>query len=178
MIETPRIKVLVKNTYLGLKDDGLTQAYLMAVDCRMSSYIRFTVYLETGALWSSLPIEAIYCDKFGEVDLTKESSTEDLQPYSCLEGPISIVEYTLVKNASVDTKTLGAGNYLFTINYEGVGISEDPEQYKSHNIVCLESGQLCALPNNYIRFKDNWFAQHNNEKLEYKRSKTYYFPGG
>jgi hypothetical protein len=177
VITTPKIKLLVDNKYLGLDNSNLTQAYLLAVDCRMSSFIRFTVYLETGAVWSGLPIEALYCDRFGSVE-RNGLSTEKLQPYSCLEGPVSIVEYELLKNAAVETKTLGSGYYLFTINYQGSGLADDPEQYKTHNIVVLENGRLAAMPNNYLRFKDNWFSYEASEPVAYKRSPEYFFAGG
>ena len=178
MIQAPKVKLLVDNKFLGLTNSGLTQAYLLALDCRMSSFIRFTVYLESGAVWSGLPIEALYCDRFNSVQMDDKLTTDVLQPFSCLEGPTSIVEYEILKNASVMSRGLGSGNYLFTINYQGNGLAEDPEQYKTHNIIVLESGRLAALPNNYLRFKDNWFSYQANQPVEYKRMPDFYFPGG
>lgn len=177
MINLPPIKVLVDNKFLtNSKQTGFTEAYLLAVDCRKNSFIRFTVYLQTGALWSGLPINAIWCDKFAKIEYD-EKDCQTLQPYSCLEGPISIISYDLLKNGCLQTTDLGVGYYLFTINYEGEGLSEDPEQYKTHNIVVLSSGRLAALPNNKIRFFDNWFTD-NNSVFFYERSSKHYFPGG
>jgi hypothetical protein len=176
MIPSPNIKIHVNDNYLtNNKESGYTEAYLMAVDCRPNDIIRFTVLLESGAVWSGLPIEAIYCDKFGELNGTALEN-EQLQPYSCLEGQVSVISYGLIKNVELSTK-LGKAYYLFTINYQGEGLSEDPEQYKTHNIVVLESGQLAAFPNNYIKVVNNWFNKDIDTK-NYQRTSKYYFAGG
>jgi len=178
MINTPAIKVLVRDKYItDYQRDGVTEAYLLAVDCRPNSIIRFTAYLESGAVWSNLPIESIYCDRFGSVDLSGAKKTEELQPFSCLEGPYSCISYDILKNANLETR-LGPANYLFTINYEGCGLSEDPEQYKNHNIVALETGQLAALPNNYMVVTDCWFSNAKHDVSQYKRTRKFFFPGG
>lgn len=179
MINVPSIKLLVDREYItDSKESGLIEAYLVAVDCRNNSIIRFTVYLSSGALWSGLPISALWCDRFNEVNLeSKIKETEKLQPFSCLEGPPAVITYNLLKNNKLTCK-LGEANYLFTINYEGDGLSEDPEQYKTHNIIVLKSGQLAAYPNNYIRFEDNWFTNETEDVTLYKRNKKHFFPGG
>lgn len=179
MINIPSIKVFVLNEYLtDFKKQGTTEAYLLAVDCRPGSIIRFTVYLESGAIWSGLPVEAIFCDRFSQIDISKKQTTPHLQPFSCLEGSLSVISYSLLKHAELQTR-IGPGHYLFTINYEGDGLSEDPEQHKTHNIIVLESGQLCALPNNFIQVVDNWFSKSNTDDLtHYKRAKKFFFPGG
>ncbi len=177
MIKSPTIKVLVANEYLtGNKQKGFSEAYMMGLDCRNSSHIRFTVYLDTGAVFSGLPIEAIYCDKFNKVKKGKKFNNQELQPYTCLDGSVSWVIYELIKNADVKILGLGDANYLFTINYQGDGISEDPEQYKTHNIVVLANGQLAAVPNNFMIASDNWFS--TDKKLKYTRIKKHYFAGG
>lgn len=178
MINTPAIKVLVLDEYLtDFKKSGQTEGYLLAADCRPNSVIKFTVYLESGAVWSGLPIEAIFCDRFQEINQKEFKKTEELQPFSCLEGPVSLLSYSLLKHANLKTR-LGPANYLFTINYEGEGLSEDPEQHKTHNIVVLGSGQLAALPNNFISVSDNWLADARHDLSQYKRTRKFFFPGG
>lgn len=178
MINTPATKVFVRKKYLTqVETEDLVEAYLMAVDCRPSDRIRFTVLLSSGGVWSGLPIEALLCDRFGARFTTTPEiyPTETLQPYTCLEGPYNIVEYSLLKNAKLD---FGAkGNYLFTINYEGAGLAEDPEQYKTHNIIVGELGHLYAFPNNYFRVINNWFGSDVEEIKEYRRDSKFYFAG-
>lgn len=181
MIETPQIMVYVPSQYLGYKDQNqLKKAYLMAVDSRTSMALSFTVYLETGAIWSGLPIEAIRMDKYNKINLKVQFSNDLLQPFSCLSDDASIIEYSLLKNAKVSCKGLGPGHYLFTISYRNKGLAEDPEQNKTHNIICLDNGQLAALPNNNLIVKDNWFSDENQkeELKNYKRNSKHYFPGG
>jgi hypothetical protein len=177
MINTPAIKVFVHNQYLIPKGIGFTEGYLVAADCRPNSFIRWTVYLETGALWSGLPCEAIFYEK-GK----KLFENHILQPFSCLEGPVSICEFNLLKQAEGEVIALNKilFKYLFTINYEGNGLADDPEQYKTHNIVALSTGQIAAMPNNLLSFKDNWLfdPKKEHEKQQYKRTNKRYEAGG
>ena len=179
MKNLPAIKIFVDKNYItDFSENGLVEAYLLAADCRKNSIIKFTVYLSSGAIWSGLPINAVWTDRYNPIDLDKKiEDSKTLQPFSCLENPISIITYDLVKNTLLECE-LGEANYLFTINYEGDGLAEDPEQYKTHNIVVLKSGQLAALPNNHLRFKDNWFSDLKEDTSNYKRNKRHWFPGG
>lgn len=180
MINTPAIKVRVSNFFLTADQSNtdFTEAYLMAVDCRSGDLIRFSVYLKTGAIWSGLPIVALHCDRFSKIhDETFILENEDLQPYSCLEGPVTVFSYDLLKNAKASC-LYGECRYLFTINYSGSGLAEDPEQHKTHNVVVLKNGQLAAFPNNFIRFSDNWFAEIQEPINLYKRNNIHYFSGG
>lgn len=181
MVQLPEILVYVKSEFLGFKSKNpFKKAYLLAVDTRTSMALKFTVYLDSGAVWSGLPIEALYCDKFGSINTKIHYENQILQPFSCLSNESKVIEYGLIKNAEIKSRTLGKGHYMFTINYIGLGLSEDPEQYKTHNIVCLENGQLAALPNNDFTVVDNWFVDDNaKEELKfYRRNKKHYFPGG
>jgi len=181
---TPAIKVRINNSYLtNHTGHGFTEAYLLAVDCRAFDRIRFTVFLASGGIWSGLPIEAIYCDRFGSGEAQAQVyTTPELQPYTCLEGPYSVFEYAALKSAALAVIS-GAlkgseASYLFTINYTGGGFAECPEQYKTHNLVVLANGQLAALPNNYVKVVEPWFTVESTEKLPYRRDSKYYFAGG
>ena len=141
----------------------------------------FTVHLESGALFSGLPIDALMCDRYGEADLTsKIIGTELAQPYSCLEGDIQCVQYWYLKDYKVICKVGNQvlnGRYLFTIDYSGDGLADDPEQYKSHNIIVLSNGNMVALPNNMCLFEDGHFTGELKEFPKYKRNLNYYMPG-
>lgn len=180
MTETPAIKVFIDREYITNHSDmslSLIEAYLLAVDCRTNDRIRFTVFLQSGAIWSGLPIEAIWCSRFGDIDTSKKLTTDELQPYSCLEAPAVVFSYKALKHANMLVKGLGAANYLFTINYQGEGFAEDPEQSKTHNIVVLEHGQLGAFPNNYLLVDEPWFTE-KSETADYRRDAKFYFPQG
>lgn len=173
------IKVLVKRSFLYQNKEqvGFEEGYLIAVKSQNNRPLMFTVHLESGALFSNITIDQIYCDRYFGPNLSpdpKHFYLEELQPYSCLPGDINVISYIHLKDCSVVTKANGVGVYLFTIDYLGQGLSEDPEQIKSHNIIILECGALCALPNNYCLFQDGFFTRNDSATFPpYKRNKKY-----
>jgi hypothetical protein len=175
VINLPAKKIFIRSEYLsadGVKDDFVA-AYFVAVKAVANKALQFTVYTEHGAIFSGLPIEAITSRP--EIKGTPLTN-EELQPFTCLEGPVSLVSYELLKDANLDTKLGISGSYVLTLDYEGSGLAEDPEQYKTHNLIQLDNGQFAALPNNYCYFKDNWLR--SNKKFPYKRPSKKYYAGG
>lgn len=182
MIKLNPLKVFIKSKYLSfdMSDQEFTEAYLMAVQATANEALLFTVYTEHGAIFSGLPLEALllFIPEIGDI---YEYTNEELQPYTCLEGVDGAITYDLLKNASLTAKVAGEkvnASYLFTISYSGEGLAQDPEQYKTHNIVALYNGQLAALPNNHCLFKDNWFAGVPTNWPKYNRRTIRYKSGG
>jgi hypothetical protein len=174
---TPTIKVLAKKEFLTQgKEIGLEEAYLVGVKSTNNGPIHFTVHLESGAIFSSLPITALLCDKYNKNISPFNIPLEKAQPYSCLDGEINVIQYDYFKNYTIETKNFGSGVYLFTIDYRGNGLSDDPEQFKTHNIIALDSGDLVALPNNEILAVDDHFTKSNGFPA-YKRNNKYYLAG-
>jgi len=176
---TPVIRVKVYSEFLGKPAGTLEEGYLVAVTSISSRPLFFTVHLESGALWQRLPINAISCERF-DAKLTMEPlELEIAQPFSCLEGDINVIEYNHLKNYEVEIKVdnkLETGYYLFTVDVAGPGLSEDPVQHKSHNVIVLECGRLVAVPNNHCLFKDRYFTKSLD--TSYKRVDKYYVAGG
>ena len=98
IINTPTIPVRVFNQYLGLSKAGSTLGYLSNVKSVDGNALMFSVYLETGAMFSNLPIEAIHCDKYPVRNDSLFLNTKELQPYSCLDGDIDIIEISLLRH--------------------------------------------------------------------------------
>lgn len=174
----PAIKVYVLSDYVsgGVVVNSFVEAYFLRVKAVPYRALQFTVYTEHGAIYSHLPIEAIFHTPEKPNHILKN---EELQPYSCLEGPVEVFKYSLLDNVECETKLGLNGSYWFTIDYHGDGLAFDPEQTKTHNIIALENGQLAALPNNYIVFSDNWFADRKDQTMfPYKRLNKKFFPGG
>lgn len=164
-------KVKVAKKYLtDSKEEGFVDAYLIAARCLASRAILFTVHLENGAVYSGLPIEAIY-GKWS-VDTKDSLETTALQPWSCLEGA-QYISYTHLAHYDVLCTTLQrSGRYIGTIDYNGAGLAQDPEQYKSHNLILPDLGQLMAMPNNYCLFKDEYFT--NDTEIALKRNRVFW----
>jgi len=175
----PALKVLVSKFYLN-GTMGHEPGYLVAAHCRNNRPILFTVHLESGALFSGLPIEALYSSRFSEASPKAVYDTMQLQPFSCLAGPVQCITYDHMKGCGgmfkIDGKDM-AGHYLFTIDYAGDGLAEDPEQYKTHNIIELVNGHLAALPNNHCLFLDKFFTEDRGWP-KYYRNSSYWSAGG
>lgn len=164
-------KVKVARRYLtNNTEEGFISAYLIAARCLPSRPILFTVHLENGAVYSGLPIEAIY----GK-DAVAEGGyvTKQLQPWSCLEGPVQYISYSHMAHYEVFSTQLNiTGRYIGTIDYHGAGLAQDPEQHKTHNLILPDRGQLMAMPNNYCKFYDNYFT--GETKITLKRNSTFW----
>lgn len=186
-VDTPTIKVFVDTRFLYNEFykpvDFFLEGYLVAVRCVPSRALLFTVHLENGALWSGLPIEALYKDLPEERPVPR--SNEILQPWSCLESPVNVIQYRYMKDqeAIVNSPDIQGVNaeYLFTIDYHGEGLAQDPEQHKTHNILRLrDSGQLCAMPNNYLVFQDGYQYDTRlaDTRSKLRRHNRYFKAGG
>lgn len=175
LINVPPTLVQVNNRFLtnGAKN-GFTHAYLVAARCIKSRPILWTAHLENGALYAGLPINAIFAPDSTKLPLDIEIA----QPWSCLEAPANAVRIEHVKDYEVAVKMPGfttTGTYLFTIDYSGEGLAQDPEQHKSHNIIATESHSLMALPNNYCVFTDKYFTAPNALPLQDLKRQTKYW---
>lgn len=184
-INLPKLKVQVISRYFS-KDRSiyLRNGYLVAARCLYGDAIKFTVHLENGALYGGLPIEALVVDGAIGVVVGDGMTTDILQPWSCLEGPAQVISYDYLRNAEIQVNSpeiKQTGEYLFTIDYHGDGLARDPEQHKTHNIVRLQnSGRLCAMPNNYLVFTDEFFydPKLEDERKLIKRNTINYKAGG
>lgn len=175
---TPAIRLYVRNKYLGLTDNDITEAYLLSVTSVANRPLMFTVHLETGALWSRLPITALYMNRYLKHEtVPTEMSLELAQPFTCLDGSIQVIAHPHLKNYEIIAKMnneVSTGHYLFTVDVVGDGLAEDPVQFKTHNICVLNNGNLIAYPNNYLLFKDGYFTEKLTEMPAYKRQDVYY----
>lgn len=176
LLNTPPIPLLIDDNFILKEPKGFTRAQMIAVETIPGRPLFFTVHLENGALYSRLPLCALKTDRYDHTSLTTSPAAHVAQPFPCLEDPSELVLYTTMKDASVKILTLNQeGTYLFTINYQGEGFAQDPEQHKTHNIIALDNGYLCALPNNHLLFLDNYFTINKNATPpQLKRNNVYW----
>jgi hypothetical protein len=157
LINVPTFKCVVANEFLtGGKQSGFTEGYLVAVRCLKSRPLFFTVHLQNGALYSNVPINHIYAESStkGQLEL------HEAQPWSCLEPPVNAVLLAHMKDYDVRVLSRNLrGRYLFTIDYHGEGLAQDPEQHKMHHVIETEEHCLVAMPNNYCIFGDQYFTK-------------------
>ncbi|MCA2654529.1 hypothetical protein [Microcystis sp. M061S2] len=167
IIDVPRIKLLVDRSFLGPKLKGYENAYLYSVTGIINRPLLFNVHLESGALFSRLPIHALFTKP-----APKPPPLNILMPWGVIGNKIQCIEHEYLKNYEVLT-SLGTGRYLFTIDQFDGGFSEDPEQHKTMNIIAIDDGWLAALPNNMCRFLDRHFTNHELPTA-YERQSAYW----
>lgn len=126
----------------------------------------FQVMLETGAQWANLPIHALVQQECEELPMDVCSR------WDCFSDTFTVVELPLLKNLRClcigPDKVKREGNYLFTIDWQGLW-AEIPDQHKQHHIIALKTGHIVGYPNNFILWTDPAYYKET-EKLEYLRN--------
>lgn len=174
-VNTPMLKLNVLKSFLtqdSLDSNTFLECYLISVKSIYGRPLLFTIYTEDGALYSNLPIHCLYLNQ-----LKFQIELDVAQPYSCISDKIQIIQYEFMKDMDVKcylSSGVRKGRYLFTIDYYNDGLAEDPEQFKTHNIIALDEGPLVALPNNKCLFNDGFFSKQSNELPKYKRNSNYW----
>lgn len=173
LINIPRFKCFVEKEFLTAgAESGRIEAYCFAVTLLESRPLLFTVHTIEGALFSRLPIWSLSHRAYPEEVLSREK----LDPWGAISGNGHAVAYDYLKDYHTVVTVEGKqaeGRYAFTIDYFSGGFSEDPEQHKTSNIIFLEGGQICAVPNNFCLFPDSHFTR-KEVTTGYKRSSNYY----
>ena len=109
----------------------------------------------------------------------------DLQFWNGFDTGLTVVEKNLIFNMEFEvmTRTQGImkGAYLFTIdnyhphrNEPDFYFAESPDEHKSHNIIELDNGQICAYPNNRCRMTDPSLTNHDLKTPDFKVSTRYF----
>ena len=111
-----------------------------------------------GAMWARMPIEALVAD----IPLQEwpEPMLDHLcQPWDCESRDHSVVIMDRVSSSPWICKIDGefyTGEYMFTVDYTGNDIADDPAQHKQSHVIYLTdagewTGNFVALPNNRVR---------------------------
>ena len=111
-----------------------------------------------GAMWARMPIEALVAD----IPLQEwpEPMLDHLcQPWDCESRDHSVVIMDRVSSSPWICKIDGefyTGKYMFTVDYTGNDIADDPAQHKQSDVIYLTdagewTGNFVALPNNRVR---------------------------
>lgn len=181
----PLIPVKVRKEYLRNFEDSqneFVEGYLFGVYAQRNQALLFHVFLETGAVYYRLPIDA-FCDTYNSVKIPLKTS--DLQLWDCLSNQIEVIQWSFLKDQTgeVNLGKVGKtkGRYLFTIEFLqndtselDLGFINVPGEYKCAHILSLENGYFCAMPNNRIVWQDQAFVKKNNTP-DYKINRNRFF---
>src|SRR5690606_8048042 len=73
---------------------------------------------------------------------------------------LAVHQYRYLSTLRVDVWPRGAepfgekGTYLFTLDWAEGDYPEMPDQHKQHHVIALDSGHICAMPGNRLRWHE------------------------
>lgn len=174
ILDIPRFKCQVEAHFLSNgTEKGYVDAYCFAVTLIEARPIMFTVHTVHGAIYSRLPIWALRQNITTKTE--KKTFYKSLDQWGAISSTAQVIKHAYLKDYSVKAMPLDMmGTYWFTIDYFGEDFSQDPEQSKTSNIIMLDNGQICAMPNNMCLFQDRHFTDNEKPRFKYKRSLKYH----
>lgn len=157
----PPLQVSVHNKFLT-GNDGHTNGTLVSVRALMNQALQFSVLLETGALYTGLPINALT-----SADIIPLSKA---QAYDCIGSSIEVVTLELLRYMKCTVKAYDGsvmpGMYMFTVDFtDENGLARHPVQWKQFHVIKLESGQWVTYPQYRIQFTDGAFCPDYKDGL-------------
>lgn len=178
-INLPPIKVFVRNKFMFDKSHELyeskTIGRLIGARSLSNQAIQFQVLLDTGALYTGLPANAI-CFKEDAPD----RELIDCQMWDSISSELDMIQYkTLLYmpcNLLTKNNDLIPSEYLFTIDHVGESdLSRDPTEWKMFHAVKSEEGNFHIYPQYRIQFLDDALCDKASEGLpQYTFNTTIY----
>jgi hypothetical protein len=153
--------VKVSNKFLG-KDlpEGYTNGIWHGIYSRKDQTLLLHIMLETGAHWSGVPIHGI--------SLTEQFnySFNELMPWASMGDEIQCVHFPYLEGLRCNTinsiQESGRHTGLMIDWYDGY--SRYPQEHKPLNLIALDVGQFCLMPNNYVLYEDKHFILNENKE--------------
>jgi len=152
----------------GMDDSqGFEPCVIIGVTSIPSRCLHFSILCESGAQWARIPIHML---RWNEPEIAPHPIT-DLQCWDCHGWDFSTVQYEYLREMGCEYRkpdgTLVPASYWFTLDHTDNGFSQYPPEHKCYHLLLLEdgSGQIAAMPNNRILWKDDSFVKPDPEKL-------------
>lgn len=150
---------------------------LVSVRAQSNQALQFSVLLESGALYTGLPINALAsAPHFDVMPLLKA------QAYDCICSHIEVIELELLRRMKCtylpwEEKTPHQAYYLFTIDFTETGLARHPVQWKQfHVLENARTGEWVTYPQYRIQFQDEALAaKHRSGMPEYKYNQTAHY---
>ncbi len=176
-----------KDILQGLDGDmGFEPCVIIGVTSIPSRCLHFSILCESGAQWARIPIHKLRWQKPKEQrieflcgdGLTRANYAipnhpiSDLQCWDCHGWDFSTVQYEYLREMGCEYRTpdgrLIPASYWFTLDHTDNGFSQYPPEHKCYHLLLLEdgSGQIAAMPNNRILWKDDSFVKRDLEKIK------------
>lgn len=168
--------------------DGFEPCVIIGVTSIPSRCLHFEILCESGAKWARIPIHMLRWELPSPTKTIVRSEdgspvgieshdgivhpVHDLQCWDCHGWDFSTVRYEYLREMGCEYRTsegkMIPASYWFTLDHTDNGFSQYPSEHKNYNLLLLEdgSGQIAAMPNNRILWKDDSFVKPNPETLK------------
>ena len=162
-LEPLQVKVL--GSYLGI-DKGYENGTLVSVRALMNQALQFSVLLESGALYTGIPVNKL-CSPDADCCL----ALGEAQMYDNIGNEIQAVTFNLLRYMTCTVKTdkgnIVNGKYLFTIDFIGDGLARHPTQWKQFHCISTSIGWM-IYPQYRIKFTDEAICPNYKDPSHYK----------
>ena len=152
----PPFQVFVDSCYLyeNYYDKEDEYGHLISVRSLQNQALQFSVLLESGALYTGLPLNAL---KF--VEGTNIRPLEDVLMWDNISSDIDVITLDTLLYMPCSVKLLNgeiiSGEYLFSIDYVGkYDLSRSPEHWKQTHFIKGSDGLCYLYPQYSIKFLD------------------------
>lgn len=158
----PPLQVWVHKDFLETESEHGT---LISVRAQMNQALQFSVLLESGALYTGLPINAI-----GVKPFNNPYELQVAQAYDCISSNIEVIILEPLRDMKCTFLPFGhhapqPAYYKFTIDFVETGLARHPTQWKQFHVLADESGRLVTYPQYRIQFKDSALCPNSKDKL-------------
>ena len=144
------------------------QCVLFGVTSIPSRCLHFSIMTECGAQWARIPIHKLHWQRpTGNIH-----ALNSLQCWDCHGWEFSVTQYEYLRDMhctyrAPDGRMIPAA-YWFTLDHTDNGYSQYPPEHKCYHVLLLHdgSGQIAAMPNNRIVWRDDSFVKHNPDRMK------------
>lgn len=151
----------------------LEPCVIIGVTSIPSRALHFSILTEAGSQWARIPLHMLRWHQpqlhLGIPNIVHPIS--DLQCWDCHGWDFSVTQYEYLREMGCEYRKpdgeMVPASYWFTLDHTDNGFSQYPPEHKCYHLLLLEdgSGQIAAMPNNRILWKDDSFVKPDPEKL-------------
>ena len=158
----------------GLSDEyrgTLEPCVIIGVTSIPSRCLHFSILCESGAQWARIPLHMLLHQM--PAAGADRHDLPALQCWDCHGWDFSTVQYEYLREMACEYRTTDGrmipASYWFTLDHTDNGFSQYPPEHKCYHVLLLEdgSGQIAAMPNNRILWKDDSFVKPGHP-LDYR----------
>lgn len=166
--DIPYRYMLARREFLRAQQDGhgeYEEACAFGVTTIEGRVPAFQAMMRKGAQWARLPFHAFVTKECDPLPLTA------ICMWDCLSYTHAVHAYSYLETMRCDVfcgdGVTRPGTYWFTLDFAESHYSEMPDQHKQAHIIALDCGNLAAMPNNRIRWREPSWIRPFTERPDY-----------